>query len=57
MQEVDYVEHLELKLENIKLKHALRSFVDAHERSLAGQLPVTFTQQEIERIKLVQSLL
>lgn len=48
---------LEQHIEIIKLKKALQSFVHAHERALNEQGLVRFTQEELERIKLIQPLI
>ena len=59
MQEVDYYEkYLETRTENIQLRYALRSLIDAYNRQIeSGSEVLEFTPTEIERIKAVKSIL
>lgn len=57
MREID-LDYEKLRVENIKLKHALRSFVNAHVRMMMVEgAKFELTQKEAERIKLVKDLI
>lgn len=46
-----------LRLENIKLRHALRSVIDAFDRAAKSGEGFSLTQEEAERLKAVQAIL
>ena len=56
LQDID-IEYEELRLENIKLRYATRSFVDAYERAMRDGTELQFTRREVDRIKQVQEIL
>lgn len=56
MRELDIDKEV-LKLENAKLRLALRSFVDMFDRALNDKGGFVFSEQELARIKAIQSLI